>query len=102
MIYAILCSIWQIYCAILTKLVKSPILKDRYKARGGFLKYNHFMGKITQFIREAYAEMKKVKWPTRQQTIHYTILVVVIALVTAAYIGALDYVFSGIVKSYLL
>ena len=39
------------------------------------------MGKITQFIREAYAEMKKVKWPTRQQTIHYTILVVVIALV---------------------
>lgn len=60
------------------------------------------MGKITQFIREAYAEMKKVKWPTRQQTIHYTILVVVIALVTAAYIGALDYVFSGIVKSYLL
>ncbi len=55
-----------------------------------------------QFIREAYAEMKKVQWPTRQQTIHYTILVVIIALVTAAYIGVLDYIFSGLIKSYLL
>lgn len=55
-----------------------------------------------QFIREAYAEMRKVKWPTRQQTVHYTVLVVMIALATAAYIGVLDYIFSSVIKSYLL
>lgn len=60
------------------------------------------METFTQFVREAYAEMKKVKWPTRQQTIHYTIVVIVIALITAAYIGILDYVFSSLVKNYLL
>jgi len=60
------------------------------------------MGKIMQFIREAYAEMRKVKWPTRQQTVHYTVLVVIIALATAAYIGVLDYIFSSVIKSYLL
>ena len=86
----------------MTNVRKSPIVNRRNKARGGFLKYSHFMGKIMQFIREAYAEMKKVQWPTRQQTIHYTILVVIIALVTAAYIGVLDYIFSGLIKSYLL
>lgn len=35
--------------------------------------------------------MKKVTWPTKKETYNYTILVIVISLVVAAFLGILDY-----------
>lgn len=60
------------------------------------------MNKIIQFLREAYAELIRVTWPTRSQTVQYTILVVIISLGVAAFLGALDYIFGIGVKDYLL
>lgn len=45
-------------------------------------------------IKESKGELAFVKWPTRKQTINYTILIVVLSLIIAAYIGALDVVFT--------
>ncbi len=44
-----------------------------------------------QFIKEARAEMTKVVWPTRQETIRITLAVVIISLAVAAFLGAVDY-----------
>ncbi len=52
------------------------------------------MSKFTQYIKDSVAEMKKVTWPTKKQTYHYTILVVGISITTAAFLGALDWIFS--------
>jgi len=52
---------------------------------------------MIQYLKEVRAEMKHVSWPTRQQTIVYTIVVIGISLATAVYLGLLDYVFSGII-----
>lgn len=52
------------------------------------------MEKITQFIKEVVAEAKNVTWPTRNQTIFYTIAVIVVSLFVAYYLGALDQIFS--------
>lgn len=60
------------------------------------------MEKITQFLREAYGEMKKVSWPTREQTIQYTVLVVSISIFVAIFLGVLDYMFGSIIKSVIL
>ncbi|MEN8252135.1 MAG: preprotein translocase subunit SecE [Patescibacteria group bacterium] len=60
------------------------------------------MEKITQFLREAYAEMKKVSWPSREQTIHYTTLVIVISISVAAFLGILDYMFGSFIKEVIL
>jgi len=60
------------------------------------------MNKVIQFIKEAKAELLKVNWPTKQQTINYTIIVVAISLVVAGFLGGLDYIFGIILKSYLL
>lgn len=49
---------------------------------------------ILSHIQESRAEMKHVKWPTKKQVISYTTAVVVISLVIAAYIGALDAIFA--------
>ncbi len=52
--------------------------------------------KIVNYIKESIEEMKKVTWPTKKETKNYTLLVIGISLGTAAFLGALDYVFSQI------
>ena len=52
------------------------------------------MQKIKKYFIEAIAEMKKVTWPTRKETYNYTILVIVTTLGLAAFIFALDTIFS--------
>lgn len=43
--------------------------------------------------------MKHVSWPSRQKTVVYTVVVVVVSIALAVYLGLLDYVFSiGIQK----
>ena len=52
------------------------------------------MKQITKYINEVLSEIKKVTWPTQKQTIDKTMLVVVVSVVVAVYIGGLDYVFQ--------
>jgi preprotein translocase subunit SecE len=44
-----------------------------------------------QFLREAKNELFKVVWPTRREIIRITIAVIVISLVVAAFLGAVDF-----------
>ncbi|MFA5188011.1 MAG: preprotein translocase subunit SecE [Patescibacteria group bacterium] len=50
--------------------------------------------KITDYIKDSIAELKKVTWPTRRQTVNYTLLVIGISLGLAAFIGLADYLLS--------
>jgi len=43
-----------------------------------------------QFIKEVIAELKKVTWPTRQETIKLTVVVIAISLIVSIFIGGLD------------
>lgn len=52
------------------------------------------MNKITHYIKQAVEELKKVTWPSKKETYQYTILVIGISLVVAAFLGALDFGFS--------
>ncbi len=51
-----------------------------------------------KYLSEVQAEMQHVRWPTRQQSLMYTLMVVAVSAVTAAYLGAFDYVFSALIK----
>ncbi len=51
---------------------------------------------IISHIKEAKGEVAFIKWPTKKQTINYTILIVVLSICIAAYVGALDVLFSKI------
>lgn len=55
-----------------------------------------------QYLREVSEEVKKVSWPSRQQTIEMTILVVGVSLLISAYIGALDYIFQELLVKVVL
>ncbi len=57
---------------------------------------------IRQYFIEAYGEMKKVTWPTREQAITYSALVIVLSVGVAVFFSIIDYVFDlGIQKFFL-
>jgi len=49
---------------------------------------------IKNYFVGAYIEMKKVTWPTKQQTINYSALVIVLSVGLAAFFAILDYIFN--------
>mgnify|MGYP001575748608 CR=1 FL=1 len=57
---------------------------------------------IINFIKEARIELKKVTWPTRQQTIRYTVAVIAMSLVVAAFLGGLDMLFTFLLNTFVL
>lgn len=52
------------------------------------------MNKLTTYLKESVLEMKKVTWPTRQETYRYTVMVIAISLAVAAFLGGLDYLLN--------
>ncbi len=60
------------------------------------------MNKLLQFIKEARIELRKVNWPTRNQTIRYTSLVIGLSLAVAAFLGMLDFSFEYILKTFII
>ena len=58
--------------------------------------------KIVQFLKEAKVELQKVNWPTKQQTINYTLIVIGISLAVALFLGGLDFIFEFILKTFIL
>ncbi|MFH0804654.1 MAG: preprotein translocase subunit SecE [Patescibacteria group bacterium] len=54
--------------------------------------------KLFTYILESRDELRKVLWPSRQETIKYTLLVIGISLGVAAFLGALDFGLSYVFK----
>ena len=46
------------------------------------------------FLKEVREELAKVTWPSRKQTIRYTILVILAAVTVGVFLGALDYLLT--------
>lgn len=59
------------------------------------------MNKSIMFVKEAYAELKKVTWPSKKQTINYTLAVVGGSVVVAIFLGTLDMLFSSIIEKFI-
>ncbi len=58
--------------------------------------------KITTFLKEVRMEMKKVNWPSRQETIQYTLIVIGVSVVVAIYLGGLDFLFSFLLNKFFI
>ncbi|KPL17448.1 MAG: preprotein translocase subunit SecE [candidate division Zixibacteria bacterium SM23_81] len=54
------------------------------------------LDRIVKFFKEVKVELGKVTWPNRQELIGSTIIVVVLSLVMAVYIGILDFILSSL------
>ena len=58
--------------------------------------------KIVIFLKEVRLEMKKVNWPTRQETIRKTLIVIGISVAVAIFLGGLDFIFTTLLNKLVL
>jgi len=58
--------------------------------------------KINLFFKEVLVEMKRVSWLSQKDVLRYTGIVLAITIVVAAFLGGLDYIFTEIIKSFVL
>lgn len=49
---------------------------------------------LKNYFVSSYAEMKKVSWPTKKQTINYSLLVIGLSVGMAIFFAVLDYIFN--------
>jgi preprotein translocase SecE subunit len=75
----------------LAKRQKKATVERQTGARGG----------VIGFLLSCWAELKKVQWPDREMLVQATAVTVIFVAVAAAYLGALDALFSWLVKQIL-
>lgn len=54
--------------------------------------------RLVQYLRETRAELRKVVWPTRQEAINLTIIVVSTIVVMSIFFGAIDYLLTALFR----
>ena len=66
------------------------------------MNFKNIPNKIITFLKEVRLEMKKVNWPTRQETIRKTMVVIGISVAVAAFLGTLDFIFTTLLNKFVL
>lgn len=52
--------------------------------------------KIKNFLVQAKQELKKVNWPTKEETIKYTLFVVIFSLILSILLAFFDFIFGNL------
>jgi preprotein translocase subunit SecE len=56
------------------------------------------IGRVREFVLEVMAEFRKVTWPTRQELANSTVVVIVVTVVLAFFLGGVDIVLARVVE----
>ncbi|MBI2278981.1 MAG: preprotein translocase subunit SecE [Candidatus Brennerbacteria bacterium] len=56
------------------------------------------MSHIANFLQESKQELKRVNWPSREETKRYTLFVIAFSVAFAAFLGLLDYGFLNLLQ----
>ena len=54
--------------------------------------------KVTQFLKDAKMELKKVTWPTPKQTLASTGVVIILVFIVSIILGIIDFALAKAVK----
>lgn len=66
------------------------------------MKIGNIPNKIITFFKEVRLEMKKVNWPTRKETIKYTLIIIGVSIAVAVFLAGLDFVFTAVLNKFVL
>ncbi|OIO30436.1 preprotein translocase subunit SecE [Candidatus Nomurabacteria bacterium CG1_02_43_90] len=55
-----------------------------------------------EYIKESKGELAHVSWPTRNQAIAFTLLVIILSVATSLYLGAFDTLFTTLIKNFFV
>jgi preprotein translocase subunit SecE len=54
-------------------------------------------GRPARFVRESVSEMRKVLWPSRNELVTYSIVVIIFVVIMVALVAGLDFGFAKLV-----
>ena len=57
---------------------------------------------LKDYISETKGELKHVSWPSRSQTINYTLIVIGISIATAVFLSVFDGIFVYLLEKFIL
>lgn len=60
-----------------------------------------YLMNIVNYFKEVRVELTKVSWPTREEAIHLTIIIIIASLAVGLYIGGLDLGFTKLLGTFL-
>ncbi|MDP2637261.1 MAG: preprotein translocase subunit SecE [bacterium] len=63
---------------------------------------NSIVPKLGAFLKEVRVEARRVNWPTRQETVKNTLVVLGFTVVVALFLGAFDFLFTQVLERFLL
>ena len=52
------------------------------------------MKRFINYIKDTKGELKHVSWPTKKQAVWFTVIVIIVSLATAFFLGFFDFIFS--------
>jgi preprotein translocase subunit SecE len=61
-------------------------------------KIKNYINQGVQFLIEVKVELKKVVWPTRKQTLGSTVVVIILTMIIASFLGLVDIGLSSIIR----
>lgn len=56
------------------------------------------INKLVQYIKDSKNEVKKVTWPTKKEIKQHTVLVIIISLAVAVFLGVVDLVLTKVIE----
>ncbi|MFN7088846.1 MAG: preprotein translocase subunit SecE [Candidatus Paceibacteria bacterium] len=59
------------------------------------------LNSLITFLRETRVELKRVNWPSREETIRYTLIVIGLSAVIAVLLGAFDLIYTQILERFI-
>ncbi len=65
------------------------------------LVFSFYMTTPVTFLKEAVDELKKVVWPTKEEVIRLTTVVILVSLGVGLFLGGLDIVFTKIIETFV-
>jgi preprotein translocase subunit SecE len=60
-----------------------------------------FVTRVREFVQEVLAEFRKVTWPSRQELLNSTTIVIVVTVVLAFFLGGVDIALARLVERIL-
>lgn len=64
--------------------------------------FTHLGRRVRHFIAESQFEMRKVVWPTRDETIKTTAIIIVVVIILSLLLGLIDLVLKSVILDWLL
>jgi preprotein translocase subunit SecE len=60
-----------------------------------------FVARLREFVQEVLAEFRKVTWPNQTELVNSTVVVIVVTVVLALFLGGVDIVLARVVERIL-